>query len=150
MKSLFETEAYQEIQNRIESLDENKKALWGKMNVGQMTKHCQMPFKVIDGEIMPTFKIGFLKKMIFSMMKSIMYNDKLWKEGVPTSKEFIIDYDVNLTEEKANLLKAVSTFHERKNQEHWEPHPVFGSFKKEQWGKMQYKHLDHHLRQFGV
>ena len=32
----------------------------------------------------------------------------------------------------------------------WNPHPMFGKFTMEQWGKMEYKHLDHHLRQFGV
>ncbi|NND11366.1 MAG: DUF1569 domain-containing protein, partial [Flavobacteriaceae bacterium] len=32
----------------------------------------------------------------------------------------------------------------------WEPHPSFGYYTKDQWGKTQYKHLDHHLRQFGV
>lgn len=150
MKSLLETEALQEITNRIESLDEHTKATWGKMNVGQMAKHCQVPFDVINGTIKPIFKVGFLKKLMFSMMKPMMYNDKLWRKNVRTGKEFIIDYDVNFIEEKANLLSMVNQFHERKNQEQWEPHPVFGSFKKEQWGKMQYKHLDHHLRQFGV
>ena len=84
------------------------------------------------------------------MMKPMMYNDKLWRQNVPTGKEFIIDYEVDFNQEKTNLLSMINQFHERKNQETWNPHPIFGSFKKEQWGKMQYKHLDHHLRQFGV
>ncbi len=84
------------------------------------------------------------------MMKSMMYNDKLWRHNVPTGKEFVIDYTVDFNQEKTNLLTMVDQFHERKNQEEWNPHPVFGNFKKEQWGKMNYKHLDHHLRQFGV
>lgn len=150
MKSLFETESFQEIIARIEGLDEHTKATWGKMNVGQMTKHCQVPFEVVNGTLKPSFKVGFLKKLLFSMMKPMMYNDKLWKKNVRTGKEFIIDYEVNFIEEKANLLTTINQFHKRKNQEHWDPHPIFGTFKKEQWGKMQYKHLDHHLRQFGV
>ena len=32
----------------------------------------------------------------------------------------------------------------------WNPHPIFGAFTHQQWGQLQYKHLDHHLRQFGV
>ena len=150
MKSLFETEAFEEIKTRINNLEEQTKATWGKMNVGQMAKHCQVPFEVINGNIKPSFKVGFFKKLMFSMMKPMMYNDKLWRHNVPTGKEFIIDYDVDFNQEKTNLLAMVDQFHERKNQEEWNPHPVFGNFKKEQWGKMNYKHLDHHLRQFGV
>jgi hypothetical protein len=30
------------------------------------------------------------------------------------------------------------------------PHPFFGKLTPEQWGKGTYKHLDHHLKQFGV
>ena len=39
---------------------------------------------------------------------------------------------------------------DEKDKKEWDPHPVFGSFTPEQWGQMQYKHLDHHLRQFNV
>jgi len=150
MKSLFETEVLEEINKRINTLSETTENEWGKMNVGQMTKHCQVPFEVINGNIKPSFKVGFFQKLLFSLMKPMMYNDRLWKKNVRTGKEFIIDYEVDFNQEKTKLLSMLNQFHERKNQEHWDPHPVFGNFKKEQWGKMQYKHLDHHLRQFGV
>ncbi|MGB5666410.1 MAG: DUF1569 domain-containing protein, partial [Maribacter sp.] len=32
----------------------------------------------------------------------------------------------------------------------WNLHPLFGEFTVEQWGQMEFKHLDHHLKQFGV
>ena len=80
----------------------------------------------------------------------MMYNDRLWKQSVPTPREFVVDYKVNPSEERQKLLSKIEQFHERKNQEDWDPHPVFGKFSREQWGKMNYKHLDHHLRQFGV
>ncbi len=150
MKSLFETESLSEVNNRINSLNENTTPGWGKMNVGQMFKHCQVPFGVINGTVKMETKVGFFKKLMFSMMKPIMYNDKLWKKNVPTGKEFIIKEDVDFDKEKEVLLNLVNDFHKRKNQTEWPPHPIFGKFKTEQWGKMQYKHLDHHLRQFGV
>ena len=30
------------------------------------------------------------------------------------------------------------------------PHPFFGPLKPQQWAILMYKHLDHHLRQFGA
>jgi len=150
MKSLFNTEDFSEIKNRINSIDDNSKAEWGKMNSGQMLKHCQAPFNVVNGTIEFKTKVGFLKKMVFKMMKPIMYNEKPWKHNIPTAREFIINTTVDLNTEKENLAQLVDSFHERKEQKEWLPHPIFGNFTTEQWGKMQYKHLDHHLRQFGV
>jgi hypothetical protein len=150
MKSLFETNSLQEITDRINFLNTNSTPNWGKMNVGQMLKHCQVPFGVIDGTVKMENKVGFFKKLIFSLMKPLMYNDKPWKKNIPTGKEFIIRGEVNFEKEKEALLKLVTKFHDRKTQTVWPPHPVFGKFTKEQYGMMNYKHLDHHLMQFGV
>ncbi len=150
MKSLFETETLSEITNRIGNLNENTTPGWGKMNVGQMVTHCQVPFNIIEGTVEMKTKVGFLKKLVFSMMKPLMYNDKPWKKNIPTGKEFIIRDDVDFFKEKEKLLQIVSNFYQKKNQSDWPIHPVFGKFTKEQYGKMNYKHLDHHLTQFGV
>lgn len=47
MKSIFTTEAHQEILNRIENLNENAQPSWGKMTIGQMANHCQQPINII-------------------------------------------------------------------------------------------------------
>ncbi|MDZ4803510.1 MAG: DUF1569 domain-containing protein [Candidatus Eisenbacteria bacterium] len=31
-----------------------------------------------------------------------------------------------------------------------EPNPIFGNLSVDEWGKLSWKHLDHHLRQFGA
>jgi Ca2+-binding EF-hand superfamily protein len=48
------------------------------------------------------------------------------------------------------LNELVDEFNRLDSRDMWHPHPAFGSFTKEQWGQLQYKHLDHHLKQFGV
>ena len=150
MKSLFETEAFNEITSRITSLSDTTNSLWGKMNVSQMLKHCQVAFNISNGTTQPSEKIGGIKKFIFSMMKPLMYNDKPWRKNIPTGKDFIINDDVDFATEKDSLLKLINDFYKKKNQKEWIPHPVFGKFTPEQNGKMMYKHLDHHLSQFGV
>ncbi len=79
-----------------------------------------------------------------------MYNDKPWRKNIPTSKEFIVDGDIDFYSVKSDLIKEIDNFYKRKNQTDWPIHPIFGKFTKEQYGKMNYKHLDHHLSQFGV
>jgi len=150
MKSLFESETHQNVINRIEKLNENSKPNWGKMNVGQMLKHCQIPMEIALGKREMKTKVGFFKKMIFKLFKPMMYSDKLWKPNVRTPKEFIITESQGFDTEKNKIVNLINEFTANKDNSNWPEHPVFGVFTNEQRGKMQYKHFDHHLRQFGV
>ncbi len=79
-----------------------------------------------------------------------MYSDKPWKKNLPTMKQFkeTTPRDFEIERKKLNeLLDELESQRERNN---WKAHPTFGEMTKEQWGKMQYKHLDHHLRQFNA
>ncbi|MBX2827315.1 MAG: DUF1569 domain-containing protein [Flavobacteriaceae bacterium] len=147
MKSLFEAEAYSEIRSRINNLDENTQGNWGKMTVGQMVRHCQGPFNIMLGKNDYGMKPNWLAKLFF---KKSLYSDKLWRKNLPTAKFLKETEPRDFTKEKAVLEDLLDEFESRKDQPAWDPHPGFGYFTNEQWGKMQYKHLDHHLRQFGV
>jgi hypothetical protein len=150
MKSLFEPETHQQILNRIEGLTENTQPQWGKMEVGQMLKHCQIPFEVALNRLEMKGKPGFFKKLIFKSFKSAMYNDRLWKHNLQTPKQFLVTDVMVFALEKDNLIALIDEFAPLKDNTNWPIHPFFGHFTTEQRGQMQYKHLDHHLRQFGV
>ncbi|MEX0313632.1 MAG: DUF1569 domain-containing protein [Allomuricauda sp.] len=149
MKSLFETESHSEILTRINKLSESSKGLWGKMEVGQMLFHCQFPLDLALGRY-EMKKPNPIMKLIFKSFKKGLYDDKLWKPNLPTAKPFKVVDKKDFGSEKTKLITAINDFHEEKSRKTWNPHPAFGHFTHEQWGKMQYKHLDHHLRQFGV
>lgn len=150
MKSLFNAEVTQEIFNRVDALEESSSASWGKMNVEQMLKHCQKPLHVANGNLELNTKIGFVKKTIFKLFKPTMYNDKPWQKNIQTVREFKINEADKFAVEKDKLKEAINLFSKKKDNQEWPTHPFFGDFNTEQWGKMQYKHLDHHLKQFGV
>lgn len=150
MKSLFNTENHEEILNRIEKLNEKKPANWGKMSVDQMLKHCQAPLEVAIGNKELNTKIGFIKKLLFKAFKPTMYNDKLWNQNIPTAKEYVITQHHNFHTEKEQLRNVINKFSSLKTKTNWPQHPFFGNFTTEQWRKLQYKHLDHHFRQFNV
>jgi hypothetical protein len=116
------------------------------MDVAQMLHHCQQPLKVALGK-------SELKKRFFplaSLFKKSLYNDKPWRQNLPTAKLFKVTDSKDFETEKQELEAMLASFHKKKGQTEWKPHPIFGKFTAEQWGKMQYKHLDHHLKQFGV
>jgi hypothetical protein len=151
MKSLFDTSAHSEIVSRIENLTEASTPSWGKMSVGQMCTHCQMPLEIALGKrTLSGKKPGFMKRMVFKLYKPLMYNEKPWSQNLPTVRDFVITEDKDVEAEKVTLLNIVSEFHQEKDRQEWPSHPMFGKFTHEQWGKMQYKHLNHHLTQFDV
>lgn len=147
MKSIFTPETHKEILNRIENLNEKAQPSWGKMTVAQMASHCQPPLNVMLQKKDYGLKPNWLVKTFF---KKAMYNDKPWRKNMPTPKRFQVIEQKDFNTEKQELLNLIQELHTHKDKTNWQSHPVFGDFTKDQWGKMQYKHLNHHLSQFGV
>ncbi|MGB5274532.1 MAG: DUF1569 domain-containing protein [Flavobacteriaceae bacterium] len=147
MRSIFEPDTLEELLKRIDALDEKAQRQWGKMSLGQMLWHCQFPLALgIENKISKK-KPNLLVQWFF---KKSMYNDKPWRKNLPTSPKIKAREPKAFTEELPKLRKLVEDFHQLKTRENWNSHPLFGELSKAQWGMMQYKHLDHHLKQFGV
>lgn len=148
MKSIFEESVYIEIQNRINKLHENSERHWGKMTPGQMVWHCQGPLNIMLGKN----HYGMTKPNYLAIwfFKKSLYNDKPWRKNLPTAKFLKAKEAKDLTTEKEKLTELLNELGQNLNKQGWGKHPGFGYFTDEQWGQMQYKHLDYHLRQFGV
>lgn len=146
MNSLFDAETYQEIKTRIDKLTPEAANQWGKMNPAQMLHHCQFPLKTALKSEYQKPKVSLMARLF----KKSMYSDKSWRKNLPTPKRFKVLEEKDFAAEKQTLNELIDPFHNRKQQQEWNPHPMFGHFTQEQWGKMQYKHLDHHLKSFGV
>ncbi|MET4081535.1 hypothetical protein ABIB40_001484 [Pedobacter sp. UYP30] len=148
MKTTLDIICREELLARINLLDENKTALWGKMNVIQMIKHCILWEEMVFGE--KTYKRVFIGRIFGKMaLRNILKDDKPLKRNTPTIPEFIIkETSGNLVDEKINWIAIIRQYEHFTN-DHF-IHPFFGKMTKEQIGIMAYKHIDHHLRQFGV
>ncbi|NRR91644.1 DUF1569 domain-containing protein [Winogradskyella undariae] len=147
MKSIFEESGYNDIKTRIETLNKDSKSQWGKMNIGQMAWHCQGPFNIMLEKEDYKLKPSWLAKVFF---KKSLYNDKPWKKGLPTAKVLKTKESKDFNAEILKLKPLIDESHALKEKTEWASHPAFGYFTAQQWGQMQYKHLDHHLKQFGA
>ncbi|MEO5945383.1 MAG: DUF1569 domain-containing protein [Chitinophagaceae bacterium] len=146
IKNLYDDSVKQEIIDRITKLTPASETKWGKMNVSQMLHHCQLPVLAAYGTIKP--RGNFFLRLLGPMFKSVLYNENPYKQGLPTDKMYIITDEKDFEKEKTELLNLVEKFSESAVTKL--PHPVFGKLSKEQWSKATWKHLDHHLKQFGV
>lgn len=149
MKNLFERETVDEIISRIDSLRPTSERHWGKMNVGQMMAHCSATMDMASGRlILPR---AFIGRILGPFFKPIYTNEKPFSRNSPTAKELVFPSDRDFLREQEQLRQKVREFHEggeAKCTRH--PHPFFGALTPQEWSRGSYKHLDHHLRQFGA
>ena len=147
MENIFDKNTHDQVVNRIQSLTDSSQATWGKMSVDQMLHHCQGPLNIVLEKNTYGLRPNWFARTFW---KKSMYSDKLWGKNLPTLKAFRETQSYDFQEEKTKLLNLINELGTQRDRKEWQDHPTFGSFTKEQWGKMQYKHLDHHLRQFGA
>lgn len=137
----------QEITKRINTLSPQSLRQWGKMDVAQMLAHLQVPIGVALGTHI--VKGNWLMKLILPFFKKMLYDERPWKQGLPTDKTFIMTSEAKDFElERNKLLDMINRFTEANMVN--EKHPIFGRLTKEQWSKASWKHIDHHLKQFSA
>lgn len=150
MKSVFLAEDVQEIKQRIEKLTASTPRLWGKMTVGQMLAHCSVTYEMFfeEGKYpTPNFLMRFILK---AFVKSKVVGESLYKQNSPTAPQFLILEDKNFESEKKRLLEYIDqTFALGKAHFEGKKSLSFGVLTAQEWNNMMYKHLDHHLKQFG-
>ena len=149
MQNLFDQQAFQSISERINRLSPSSERQWGKMNVAQMMAHCRVAFDYpVSDKPAPRMLMGYLVGWI---IKPKIYSDVPYSKNLPTAPVLKFADERDFETEKAGLLKNIEMFYTMgpgKAGKH--PHPMFGRLAPEQWGKFMYKHIDHHLQQFGV
>jgi hypothetical protein len=145
MKTIFDKATTDELIHRISMLDENSKALWGKMTVYQMMKHCTLWEEMLVGE--KKYKRMFIGRLLGkAILKRIIKDEKPMLRNARTVPGFSITDDGNVLAEKNKWIAQVKEHAHFSNVNF--VHPFFGKMTKEQIGLLVYKHTDHHLRQF--
>lgn len=148
--NIFTQAVAEQVIQRINALTPDTQAQWGKMNVAQMLAHCNVTYEMAYENIhpKPSFFMGFILK---TFVKNTVTGDKPYKPSSPTASEFIIKDSKDFAAEKARLINYIQKTQQlgEANFEQKQSH-AFGKLTANEWNTMFYKHLDHHLTQFGV
>ena len=150
MRNIFDPSASREIKDRLSRLRPDSERQWGKMNPAQAVAHCCKGMEQALGDVLPPRLL--IGRLIGGFIKSkALGDDAPIRRNSPTVPGFEVLDPRDLAAERQRLnglidrvIKggpAACTTH---------PHSFFGSMTPEQWGILIYKHLDHHLRQFGA
>jgi hypothetical protein len=149
MKSLFEKSVSEELISRINKLTSKTKSEWGKMSVSQMLVHAQKPFQCAFGEI--ELKRSVISFIFGPVARKQLLNERPFAKNLPTDKNFIVKNQPDFDSEKRKLISLIERFYNSGAESLTKkPHPFFGKMTTKEWDGLMYKHLDHHLRQFGA
>jgi hypothetical protein len=148
MKNLQDKVCQQEILERMSKLQSDSKRHWGLMSPDQMVHHCNRSMTYILGEYTIPSKTNFLKRLIF---KPLALGSMPFPEGKAQAfEEFKATGTYDLISEKKNFDAYVRTFAGLDREAELPPSPLIGKLSFSEWGRLHYKHFDHHLRQFGL
>ncbi len=150
MKNLYEATTVEEVKERIARLGPDSQRLWGKMNAAQAVAHCAAGLEWAVGDTVPPRM--FVGRIIGWMVKPmVLRNEEPMRRNSPTAKSLVVGDERDLRTEQGRLSGLIDRFAAAGPEgctKH--PHSFFGRLTPEEWATLMYKHLDHHLRQFGA
>ncbi len=151
--NVFDKDESIKLVGRVNSLNAESKASWGNMNVAQLMAHCNVTYDYVFEPNKYEKPSGFKKWMIKTFVKGSVLGPKPYKRNSPTAPDFkaagesSANFDIEKDKLIGNIIKVQDL-----GESHFdgaESHS-FGQLNIEEWNTMFYKHLDHHLTQFGV
>lgn len=150
MKNIFDPKVTQELIGRINALTPETVPNWGKMSVDQMLAHCCVAYEMAytDKHPKPNALMRFILK---TFVKNRVVSEKPYGKNLKTAPAFIISERKNFEAEKARLIEFIEKTQKLGIQDFEGKESLsFGPMSSGEWNNQFYKHLDHHLNQFGV
>ena len=145
-KSIFDDTNYADILGRIQSVTPETVAEWGSTNIAQMFAHCAEVQEVGNGKSLKG--TPFIVKLLKGYIRKMVINDKPYPRSTKTHPQYVMTELKDFEEQKTRLLDALEKLKAAGPVS--KEHPIFGEMTGEERGWISYKHLDHHLSQFGV
>ena len=149
-ENIFSQVTAEKFTARINNLSAITQQQWGKMDVSQMMAHCNVSYDMAFDENYKKSN-GFIRFILKNLVKKGLVNENPLKKNSSTATEMIIKTPKNFESEKNKLVENVHNLVKKgENYFDMKDHPGFGVMTKQEWNNFYYKHLDHHLTQFGV
>jgi hypothetical protein len=150
LPNIFSKEVSDNLIKRINNLTPATQPKWGKMSLAQMLAHCNVTYEMIYENIHPKPN-GFMRFILKTLIKNKVVSEVPYQQNSRTAPQFIIKETKDFEVEKQRLINYITKTQQsgENNFDNKESHS-FGRLNKTEWNNMLYKHLNHHLTQFGV
>jgi hypothetical protein len=149
MDNLFSAPDRKAILERLDRLPSAARRIWGKMDAAQMLAHCSAALEVATGD--SPKKQMFVGRLLAPFFKGKILGEAPFSKDSPTDPGFIVTGPRDFATEKARLTALVHRFCDSgSSAADGRINSFLGRLTGDEWGRMMWKHLDHHLRQFGA
>jgi Protein of unknown function (DUF1569) len=145
MKSMWD-EGRQEIKERVARVAPESKAQWGRMSAPQMVCHLADSLRMALGELPVRSKRLPIR---YPPLKQFIIYVAPFPKSAPTAPELLARSPREWDADVADLRSLVDRLEPRHGAK-WPEHPAFGKLSERAWGVLVYRHMDHHLKQFGA
>ena len=150
IKNIFSKEVTAALIGRIQNLTDETQPNWGTMSVSQMLAHCCVTYEMVytDKYPRPNVLTRFILK---TFIKKTVISDSPYPKNGKTAPQFIIKNTTTFVTEKTRLIDFIKQTQVMGAAafEGKESHS-FGKLTSNEWNALFYKHITHHLTQFGV
>ena len=135
------------IKQRVSILRADAQRRFGKMTVDQMLWHVNCGLENALGR----YEVRDQKLPLpYSVIKFLVLNMP-WRKGkTPTAREFLATGQYDFETERARLLRLIDELCAKRLDDTWGRSSFMGLMTGRDWSRLEAKHLDHHLSQFGV
>jgi len=148
---IIKDKTIQHLIERIEKVEKEKQPLWGKMTSTQMLAHCSASIKMAYGDFPVKLRLTPFKSAIW---KFLIVDLLPFRKHLPAPPEINVGKKLrnigDFETEKQQLIVQLNRMKDTPSDYDFSPHPIFRKMGPRSWGRIAVKHLDHHLRQFGV
>ena len=147
MKTIFDAKLRDGLLARVNHVTADARPLWGKMNAEQMLAHLVEAMRMALGELQTRRKNVPVR---YWPLRELAIYVLPWPKGAPTATELLPTDRRSVEDSKRELVRLLNAVGGRASATAWPEHPAFGKLSARAWGVLGWRHVDHHLRQFGL
>ena len=147
MKSIWQDETRRELSDRVGAVAWDRRAEWGKFSAPKMVCHLADSLKMAMGDLkVPAKRLPFR----YPPLKQFIIYLAPFPRSAPTAPELLVRAPREWANDIADVQDLLARAGSARTTATWPEHPAFGKLSKRAWGVLIYRHMDHHLRQFGA
>ena len=148
MRTMWDAARADDIRERVARLTPACTRQWGRMSPQQMVCHLSESLKMALGDLQVAPKPMPIR---YPPLKQVIVYLAPFPKNAPTAPELTIGATPRpWANDVTSLQTLIDRFTARLPEAKWPDHPAFGRLSRRAWGALAYRHMDHHLRQFGV
>jgi hypothetical protein len=147
VKSIWQDEARRELTDRIGAVTADRRAEWGTFSAPKMVCHLADSLKMAMGDLKVAPKWLPIR---FTPLKQLIIFAAPFPKGTPTAPELLVRQPREWASDVSEVQDLLARAGSARTTDAWPAHPAFGKLSKRAWGVLIYRHMDHHLRQFGA